>query len=275
MARVVSISYYPIKGCAAVSVKETELTSAGPRHDRSFVVVTAGGICRTQRRTPALAVIRPELRTDGTVLRLRAPGVETLETAVDTGPLRRQVLLFGVPYPAIDQGDVVAEWLSDVLGSPSRLARVPPEHVRETDGLTKGTAAFADGQAVTVITESSLDALNERILEHGGDPVPMDRFRPNIVVRGWPRPHTEDRIRRMTVGGAELGYAKLDIRCAVTMVDQETGAKSGPEPLRTLAGYRRTAEGGVAFGIKAAVTRAGKVAVGDEALVTAWEAAER
>jgi hypothetical protein len=97
----------------------------------------------------------------------------------------------------------------------------------------------------------------------------MDRFRPNIVIGGWDAPHTEDRVRRITIADTELGYTKLAIRCAVTTVDQQTATRAGPEPLRTLAAYRRALDG-VAFGTKYAVLRPGKLSVGDEAHVTSW-----
>lgn len=87
-------------------------------------------------------------------------------------------------------------------------------------------------------------------------------------------PHAEDRIRRMTIGAADLGYTKLAVRCAVTLVDQEAGARGGPEPLRTLAGYRRAPGGGVVFGAKFSVVRAGKLSVGDEVVVQEWGDAE-
>jgi uncharacterized protein YcbX len=58
------------------------------------------------------------------------------------------------------------------------------------------------------------------------------------------------------------------------MVNQQTGAKAGPEPLRTLATYRRATEGGVAFGTKYAVLRPGKLSAGDEVHVTSWGESE-
>ena len=102
----------------------------------------------------------------------------------------------------------------------------------------------------------------------------MSRFRPNIVVGGWDEPHREDRARRITVGHAELGFAKLAIRCVVTTVDQEAGAKEGPEPLRTLAGYRHAALGGVTFGVKFSVVAPGTLSVGDEVIVSSWRESE-
>ncbi|QBI54339.1 MOSC domain protein [Streptomonospora litoralis] len=102
----------------------------------------------------------------------------------------------------------------------------------------------------------------------------MSRFRPNIVLDGDAEPHVEDGMRAVGIGGAELGYAKPAIRCAVTTVDQDTGAKAGPEPLTTLARYRRAPRGGVAFGAEFAVVRPGKISVGDEVAVTAWDEPE-
>ncbi|MFE1175145.1 MOSC domain-containing protein [Streptomyces sp. NPDC058773] len=273
MALVVELISYPIKGCAGVPADATEVTPAGLAHDRSFLVVGPGGVFRSQRADPRLALIRPEVGADGTHLTLHAPGRDPLHLDIDFGTgsdARSDVEMFGTPYRAVDQGDRVAGWLSEVLGAESRLVRVPPEHDRVTDGLTPGTSGFADSSALHILSRASFDDLNRRITAAGRRPVPLDRFRPNLVVDGWDAPQTEDRVRRVTVGGAELGFTKLAIRCAVTLVDQRTGDKAGPEPLRTLAAYRRVPEGGVAFGAKFSVVVPGKVSVGDAFEVTEW-----
>ncbi|MFD8226372.1 MOSC domain-containing protein [Streptomyces massasporeus] len=274
MARVVELSYYPVKGCAGTSVREALLTPAGLAHDRSFMVVGEDGVYRTQRRDPLLAVIRPLITPDGDRLTLTAPQAEPLHLRVDTSGTRQKVDLFGTAYQGIDQGDEAAAWLSELLGVPSRLVRTPPEHDRVTDGLTPGTSGYADSCALHVLSRSTLDLLDTRMTARGARPLPVDRFRPNVVVDGWDEPHTEDRAHRLRIGTTELGYAKLAIRCAVTLVDQDAGTRAGLEPLRTLAGYRRARQGGVAFGTKYAVLRPGKVAVGDEVEVTVWGESE-
>lgn len=269
-AHVAELTYYPVKGCAGATPAEAWMTPAGLAHDRSFMVVDDEGVFRTQRRDPRLAVIRPAVGEDGTRLTLGAPDTEPLTLPVDTSGARRRVELFGTAFRGIDQGDAVAEWLSEVLGAPSRLVRVPPEHDRVTDGRVPGTSGYADSSAVHVISRSTLAHLDRKLAETGTPPLPMSRFRPNVVIDGWPEPHTEDRAHRLRIGTTELAYAKVAIRCAVVLVDQRTGHRPGPEPLRTLARYRRAPGGGVAFGTKYAVLRPGRLAVGDDVTVTAW-----
>ncbi|MFJ7088196.1 MOSC domain-containing protein [Streptomyces griseus] len=290
MATVVDLITYPVKGCAGTSVDSTHLTPAGLAHDRSFMVVSVDGVYRTQRRDPRLALVRPTASADGSRLTLASvepdSGHGVLHIDVTTSAPRRDVDLFGATYQGIDQGEDAAAWLTEFLGTPSRLVRVPPEHDRKADGLTPGTSAYADSSAVHLLSRSSLALLNARMAERDAPPLAMDRFRPNIVIDSHPEgahgedgehgedwaaePHAEDRIRRMTIGAAELGYTKLAVRCAVTLVDQEAGARGGPEPLRTLAGYRRFSAGGVVFGAKFAAVRPGKLSVGDELAVEEW-----
>ncbi|SEF68666.1 hypothetical protein SAMN02982929_00380 [Saccharopolyspora kobensis] len=263
-AKIATLVSYPVKGCAGMPARSFPLTEAGLAHDRTFMVVDDDGAFRTQRRWPRLARIQPVISGDR--LELSAPGAGSIGVDVDvTGP-RRDVRLFNTGYRGIDQGDAVAEWLSELLGARSRLVRVPPEHDRVTDGEIPGTSGYADSSAVHVLSRSSLDRLDERAPR----PVPVDRFRPNIVIEGWSEPHTEDRAGRITIGDAVLGFTKLAIRCAVTTVDQEAGLRDGPEPLRTLAGYRRIPDQGIAFGAKFAVLRTGTLAVGDPITVDTW-----
>jgi uncharacterized protein YcbX len=272
-ARVVGLHTYPVKGCAGTALTSAFLTPAGLTHDRTFMVVDEQGVFRSQRGDPLLATIRPEIVDDGRELRLHAPGTATVLVAVDLDGPRRPVEMFGYPYRAIDPGAAVAGWLTRVLGAPSRLVRVPPEHDRVTDGEPPGRAGFADSGALLLTSCASWAELDRRIAERGAGAVAMDRFRPNVVVAGWTEPHVEDQVREMSVGETELAFAKQAIRCAVTLVDQRTGTRVGPEPLRTLADYRRVTGKGVAFGAKFSVIRTGTLAVGDELVVRRWASA--
>ena len=273
MATVSGLVYYPVKGCAGVPVPTATLTRTGIVHDRSLMLVDEQGAFISQRKTPAMAVIRVSVSDAGDRLTLTAPNTDDTEVAVAFDGERRPVSLFNKWFGiGVDQGDDAAKWFSAVLDRPCRLVRVTPEHDRDGWGEHPGKAGFADAHAILLTAESSLDDLNRRIAARGARPVPMNRFRPNIIVAGWPDPFTEDRVRLATAGSVALGYATRAIRCAVPMVEQATGRKDGPEPTRTLAEFRREPDfgGGVSFGVKAAVLEPGVITVGDELTVTRW-----
>jgi uncharacterized protein YcbX len=270
MATVRRLVCYPVKACAGTAVAGSAVTPAGLAHDRTFMATHPDGVFHSQRRRPRLALVRPVVLDGGARLALSAPGVEDFVLDVRLDGPRRAASVFTWQGTGVDQGADAAEWFAAVLGEPSRLLRVPPDHHRVSSGLVGGTAGFADGHAVHLTSQSSLDLLNERIAAAGGDPVPMNRFRPNVVVGGWDEPHTEDRVRALTAGGVGLAFERPCVRCPVPLVDQEVGRRSGHEPIRTLAGYRRDADRRVTFGIKAAVTSPGQLAVGDAVIVQTW-----
>ncbi|MEV0492455.1 MOSC domain-containing protein [Streptomyces atratus] len=267
------LTYYPVKGCAGITVDSAQVGATGLAHDRTFMVVDAAdGAFRSQRTQPSMAAIRVEVLDDGAVLALSAEGVEPLRLDVDRDGPHREVSMFDRPLgTAADQGDEVAEWFSDALGAKSRLVRVAPGFDRDGWGETPGKVNFADAHAVLVASTASLDGLNTRIAARGdAEPVPMNRFRANIVLTGNDEPHFEDRVRRMTIGTVELAYSVRAMRCNVPLIDQTTGRRAGPEPVRTLATYRREPEykNKVSFGAKNAVVREGVVSVGDMVEVT-------
>ncbi|MGB3442947.1 MAG: MOSC N-terminal beta barrel domain-containing protein [Actinophytocola sp.] len=268
MATVSDLLHYPVKGCAGAPLTRARILPTGMAHDRTFMLVRASdGVFRSQRSTPKLSVIRPDVAADGEKLTLSAPDTQSLALDVAKDGRRLPVSVHGVwDGEGVDQGDDAAEWASSVVGEELRLVRVSPDHNRSVDEL-HGDITFTDSTPLHLTSLSSLDDLNARILEKGADPVPMARFRPNIVIAGWETPYTEDDIREFSIGTARLRWVKPDVRCQVTVVDQPTGERAGPEPLRTLADYRREPDGGVSFGIKVTVTSPGEIGVGDEITV--------
>ena len=262
MATVSSLALYPIKGCGGIVVDQAEVTPTGLAHDRLFAPVKSDGTIVWQGEAPKLAAVRVRLLHDGAKMELSAPGAGELVLDVTADGPSRPVEVEKWPGAGVDQGDDAAEWLSGAIGKAVRLVREPARASRARGG--------SDPTALLVLSLSSLEGLNARIAARGANPVPMDRFRPNIVISGWPEPHTEDRVRRMTIGGAEIGFGERAIRCAVTLVDQTTGVRVGPEPLRTLADYRRETDG-VSFGLKTTVLSPGAITVGDHVTVTEWD----
>ena len=230
----------------------------GPRWDRRWMVVAPGGGMVTQRDTPRLAVIDPRL--DKGTLRLEADGMEslTLPTAPAGDPV--SVTIHGTGAVGSAVSPAADAWLSTVLGRDVRLVFMREEDARPTDpAYAEGhRVGFADGFPALLVSERSVEELARR----SGREIPVERFRPNIVVTGT-RPHDEDHWRRFTLGAVGFGGVKLCTRCKVTTTDQRTGVRDADrEPLRSLALYRRI-ESAVYFGVNVVHDGPGRIAVGD------------
>ena len=209
MATVAALTYYPVKGLRGIAVAEAEVGETGLAHDREFMLVDPqDGTFHSQRTLPAMAAIA--VAYEGAGLLFTTGGAEELAVEVTEDGPRRDVSLFGKWFGSGIAQDLRAEkWFTEVLGQPATLVRVAPDHDRPGWGMHPGKAGFADAHALLVTSLASLDELNARILETGGEPVPMNRFRPNIVVGGWSGPHTEDRVLEATIGGAvRIGYSE-------------------------------------------------------------------
>jgi uncharacterized protein YcbX len=260
--RVTGLFRYPIKSCRGQSLAEADFDARGITHDREFVVVTPQGKFLTQRQVPRMALIAPELTAGG--LQVEAPGMEPIRFERRCEGDRLAVEIWKDEAGGVDQGDAIAGWLSTYLGQPVRLARMAEDHVRQVDqqyARPEDQTGFSDGYPVLLVSEESLAELNRRLTERGEAALPMDRFRPNIVVAGGGVPNDEDSWGDIRIGGMTLHGVKLCARCAITTTDQQTAAV-GKEPLRTFAGYRKFHRG-VMFGQNMTFDGTGSIAVGD------------
>jgi uncharacterized protein YcbX len=243
---------YPVKSCRGVELARAEVTPAGVRHDREWMIVTPAGRFLTQRDNPRLALVSPELDDDS--LTLTAPGTAPLVVPLDTtGQAVVDVAIWDDRCRAHDAGDTAARWLESWLGRPARLVRFDPSLPRPTDpdwsaGLP-GVSLFSDGFPLLVLARASLADLNSRLPV----PLPMERFRPSLVLDGC-EPYAEDRLHALTAGAVQLRLVKPCTRCVITTTDQRTGQRDGDEPLHTLKTYRwDSALRGVTFGQNAIV----------------------
>jgi uncharacterized protein YcbX len=264
--RVARLARYPVKACGGEALEVCDVGAAGLRNDRVLAVVVGDRIV-TQREFATLARVRPVLDDATGRLTLSCDGTETREGTVDTDGPRREVALFDERVFVVEQPSELSEWFTRLLGQPAQLVGAPASTRRATPGLVAGQTVLSDEGSVSLHSQASLDRLNTALGDRGHGPVPADRFRANIVIDGLAA-HAEDETGRFEVGEVVLGFGRRDERCVVTTVDQVAGARSGPEPLRTLADYRRDPSGGVCFGVYAAVVVPGRIRVGDPVILT-------
>ncbi|HEX3097779.1 MAG TPA: MOSC N-terminal beta barrel domain-containing protein [Usitatibacter sp.] len=267
---VAALHIYPVKGLKGVELPEARTTERGLEHDRRWMVVDAAGEFVSQRMLPRMATVWTALE-DG-ALELSAPDMAPLHVplAPDAGePIR--VRVWSSECDALAPSRDADAWLSEYLDIACRLVRMPESTRRTSNALYAGPGklvGFADGYACLATSESSLADLNARLVAKGGRALPMNRFRPNVVVTGG-RAYDEDAWKEIAIGEAVFRAAKPCGRCQVTTTDQSTGEVVGPEPLATLAAYREHAEFGIMFGMNWVMAKTGTIRVGDTVEVRA------
>jgi uncharacterized protein YcbX len=262
MATVTELVLYPIKSCAGISVPEAQFgvsgLVAGGVHDREWMLVTAAGQFLTQREYPRMALLVP--RIDGDALEVSAPGMPPLRLplAHDAAAPSRTVQIWDDQVDAADCGDAAAAWFADAIGGACRLVRFRPDARRPTSTKWTGGAPsetrFADGYPILVIGQASLDDLNGKLQAAGRAPLPMNRFRPNLVVDGL-EAFEEDFVESFAADGLLLRPVKPCARCPIPSIDQATGI-AGPDPLDILQAYRANPrmEGAVCMGMNCIVS---------------------
>ncbi len=255
---VSSLIYYPIKACRGVEADTSCVSRMGLDHDRRMMVVTSDGEFLTQREVPRLALVTPKL--SNSTLELSAPNYESIQLGMQTSGTPWLVNVWkSKGVHAIDQGKEAAGWFSDWLGTEVRLVHIADGYkrlVNESYAVNDDDhTGFADGYPILLASEEGLDDLNS----HLESPVPMNRFRPNIVVKGC-EPFEEDTWNRIRIGDVELAVVKPCARCVVTTIDKETLEKS-KEPLKTLGKYRKHAFGAI-FGQNVIPLNGGSIRLG-------------
>jgi uncharacterized protein len=285
MSIIRALFVYPVKSCGTIALDRAQLETKGLMWDRHWMVVDATGRFVSQREYAAMARIVPAFVDGGVRLTMADMGAPLVLPFTPRGnEARVQVTVWKDSLEALDEGDEAAQWFSQALGVNVRLVRFAQDVTRlasrkwtnDEDVPTQ----FADGFPLLVTSESSLADLNARLVAKGAPPLPMSRFRPNIVVDGIDA-FDEDFIDTLSItgeaGGEEvvLRFAKPCARCPITTIDQLTGERDAQwpaEPLDTLAVFRADprVDGGLTFGQNAmVVTGAGqRLVVGAQAQ---WE----
>jgi uncharacterized protein len=242
--RISSLHTYPVKGGHRLDHDVARVEPWGLAGDRRWMVVDPDGVGVTQRQAPALTALRAVPRPGGLLLN----GFDVAEPT--DGPKETLRVFRGKPPLTARLAPAATAFISDFLGRPARLAWLADPTVRPigTHARPSDRVSFADGYPLLLTGAASLEAVNDWLLEAGDEPVPMTRFRPNVVITGA-RPWAEDDWLggRLRLGELTFRAAKACSRCVVTTIDQETG-ETGRQPLRALGRHRRY-DDGLLFGI--------------------------
>jgi len=268
-ATLSAIHVFPLKSGAPLSLAQARVQTRGLAQDRRWMVIDAEAKFVTGRQQSRMTLIRAQSDEHG--LRVDAPGMPTLQISAPTQGVRVQTAVWGAAVTPLLAGDDAHTWISEFLGAPHRLVYMDDACARPLKlkydgiyGMDSDEVSFADGFPLLLISQASLDLLNSKLSR----PVPMLRFRPNLVVAGTTA-HAEDEWKLVRVGECEFEVAKPCTRCVFTTVDFERGERdANGEPLRTLITYRRTPEG-VTFGQNLIPRKLGMVRVDDAVEVLA------
>ncbi len=260
---------YPVKSLAGIRLEKADLSDRGLRHDRRWMLTDQTGTFLTQRELPELALLDVSLTSAGLEIRHRTRPFPPL--AVPFEPHSGEPVataVFGWPVETQRVADEADEWFSAVLGRPLQLVFQPDashrpvdrDYARHPDDCT----SLADGYSFLLVGQSSLDDLNT----HLDQPVPMNRFRPNLVVSGTSA-YDEDQWSEFRVGDLTFFAVKPCARCAMPGIDQATAERS-PEVLRVLSTHRRRGTKTL-FGQNLIATQTnGTLRVGDAVEVISW-----
>jgi uncharacterized protein YcbX len=234
--RITSLHVYPVKSCRGIDVRDAKVTATGLEWDRRWMIVDSKDRFVTQRTHPRLTAITTSIF--GGQLRLVTDGQPQLAVDLHHDGPRRKVQVWKDSCVGVDAGQEASDWLLALLGEPLRLVRIDesvprlanPEYV----GPDLHPITFTDGYPLLLISRASLEELNRKL----PSPLPMNRFRPSIVIEGVPA-HGEDAMTTFRFGRIAIRGVKLCTRCVITTTDQKTGMRdAGQQPLKTLRSYR-------------------------------------
>jgi len=231
------INIYPIKSLKGISLDSATVEERGLQYDRRWMLTTPDGMFFTQREFPRMATISVWIEEDGSGLGVAADrfGDVFIPSQPDTGN-KQQVTIWQSVCEGEVYGGALNEWFSDVIGTNCQLVYMPDQTRRSVNKRFDhgdDVVSFADGYPLMVLSEATLADLNSRL----DDPLPMNRFRPNLVVSGSSA-FAEDAWDKVRIGEAVFRSTKPCERCVMTTVDQSIGEFTGKEPLKTLASYR-------------------------------------
>lgn len=261
MHTVSALYIYPVKSLGGFSVTEAVVTERGFAYDRRWMLVDKEGKFMTQREFHSMALLQTAITPEGLyIYHKQNPGKNITIPFLSSPSATKTISVWDDECEAWVYDDVINNWFSEILKTGCELVYMPDETNRLVDkdyAKNNEITSFSDGYPFLIIGQSSLDELNSKL----SAPLPMDRFRPNIVFTSG-EPHAEDNWKHFTINEIDFFGVKTCARCTITTINQQTMA-AGKEPLKTLAAYR-TANNKIKFGMNLLHKGTGTVKVGEK-----------
>jgi len=272
MLQISELYIYPIKSLGGIAVNKATITDRGLQHDRRWMLVDEYNLFLSQRVVPEMALLQVSIESDGLRVVHKLKGDSLLIPFNAVLPEKREIVtIFDDTCLAEYVSKEADQWFTKTLDINCRLVRMPDDSRRPVDqryAPGDQITSFSDGYPFLIIGQASLNELNSRLAE----PLPINRFRPNIVFTGG-EPFEEDTMGHLTINKIDFYGVKLCGRCPIPTLDQTT-AQRGTEPLKTLATYR-SKNHNVYFGQNLVHAGNGTIAVGDTLQVVSKNHDER
>ncbi len=237
MYTISQLFIYPVKSLGGIEVAAAQLTDRGLQYDRRWMVVDLNNQFLTQREHPDMCLLQTAIAGGDLVIFDKNNPTDKITVALhpEVSGETVQVQVWDDSCAAQPVSHFANEWFSQKLKMPCRLVYMPEEEKRLVDeryAHSKEITSFSDGYPLLMIGQASLNDLNGRLHQ----PLPMERFRPNIVFTGG-EPYAEDTMKNISINEIDLFGVKLCARCVMPTINQQT-AEKGKEPLKTLSVYR-------------------------------------
>jgi len=247
MAQITDLFIYPVKSLKGIALNESMTALRGLQYDREWMVTTSDYEFITQREIPLMSMIEVSIDLDALTLssknntKFQVPLLSS-----NTNVIKASV--WGDICDAYDEGDDASLWLTSLLGQYKnkslRLVRYSSQGIRPVPAKylngVEAQSAFSDQFPYLITSWESLEKLNKGLIKNGSQVAEMDRFRPNIVVKGI------DNLEKKTSqnllcqkSGYDFGLRKPCKRCKIITINQDDGKIDNPkEPLATLTSLR-------------------------------------
>lgn len=259
---VTQLNIYPVKSLAGISLKASKVEARGLAYDRRWMLIDEQNLFISQRKFPEMALLQPSIANGSMTISHKNNRVESFSFQLDE--------TIGEPIPvttwddtclALEVSKEASAWFSKTLGGSCRLVYMPDNSIRPADpryAITEDDkVSFADGYPILMFDEASV----EQIVKKSGVPIPLNRFRGNIIFKGG-HAHVEDEFKVFEINGLTFHGVKPCARCIMTTIDQQKAEITSKEPLKTLATYRKAGHK-ILFGQNVIPPTEGTVAVGD------------